>query len=184
MNKAWALAWLLLPYVAAADASTPRASATGFDCIARLEAARAALLRASFDPARDTEAWLKVSGLTDGGLELHIYTVYSPDGDGYRAFAAEIRPSRTHALYGWRLVERNRLDELKEERLPERLWTSARAGWRARVFTRSEDRTLVALFERIVRAALDDCLDHPGQQGKIERCEYSNEQNRELCDYR
>jgi hypothetical protein len=54
------------------------------------------------------------------------------------------------------------LDEFKEERLPERTWTRARAGWLARIHTRTEDHQLAELFERVVRQALGDCLAHPG----------------------
>ena len=137
-----------------------------------MEAARAELLGAKFDPANDTPRFLQVTGLTDGGLVMRVYTVASPDGDGYRTYEAELRPSRKTEPRTWRLDERDVTDEFGEERLPERTWIRAHAGWLARVHVRTEDRRLVTLFERVARTALDDCLAHPGQVGRMERCDY------------
>ena len=139
-----------------------------FTCSARMEAARAKLLGASFNPANNTPDWLEVRGRPDGGLLLAVYTVYSPDGDGYRTYEAELSPSRRKRPMTWQLVQRSVLDEFKEERLPERTWTRRRGGWIARIHTRTENRKLVDLFEWVVREALDDCLAHPGQVGKME----------------
>ena len=150
-----------------------------FTCAARLEAARVELLRAGFNPARSTEGWLTVQGLWHGGVELSIYTVYSPDGDGRRFFEAELRPWRRQQTQPWRSYQRLVLDEFEQERLPERTWTRARAGWLARIHTRTEDRALVTLFERIVRPALEDCLARPGAVGKLERCRYDG--HRWIC---
>lgn len=155
----------------AADAGAPDAT-PAFTCADRLFAAREQLLAAHFDPAKDTADWLNVTGRNDGGVLLNVYTVYSPDGDGYRTFEAELNPSTKKGPRAWRLVARRVLDEFKEERLPERTWRRAKDGWAARIHTRTEDRALVDLFEKAVRPALDDCLDHPGQVGVMTRCEW------------
>jgi hypothetical protein len=140
-----------------------------FTCAARLEVARTELLRAHFDPAKDTPTWLQTSAAEeDGGVMLRVYTVYSPDGDGLRVYSAEVAPSRRNK-HGWRLTSRMALDEFKEERLPERTWTRVHGDWAAQIHTRTEARALVDLFELIVRPALDDCLDHPGQIGEVKR---------------
>lgn len=144
-------------------------AAPPFTCAARLEAARSELLQADFNPAKDTATWLQVSRPAPGELDacepgwlmLNVFTEYSPDGDGYRTFEAELRPSPRKGARGWRLDHREVLDTLKEERLPERTWTREAGGFSARVHTRTEDRRLVALFERVARPALDDCLMHP-----------------------
>jgi hypothetical protein len=115
-----------------ADAGEGRDAGAAFTCAARMEGARTELLAAHLEPAKDTERWLQLTGLTDGGLLLSVYTVYTPDGDGYRVFAAEIHPFRGQS-FAWHLCEENLLDEFKEERLPERTWTSARAGWIAKI---------------------------------------------------
>src|SRR6185295_18870045 len=96
-----------------ADAGGPRV----FTCAARMADARAELLRASFDPAKDTPRWLTVTGEVDGGVSLRIFTVYSPDGDGRRTYDAELRPGRKPDG-AWRVEERNVADEFGE-RLPE-----------------------------------------------------------------
>jgi hypothetical protein len=159
-------------------AATPR---DGFTCVARLDAARGELLQAGFSPATDTPQWLKVSGDVDGSLSLEVYTVYTPDGDGLRFYEGTMRPYAGKPR-GWRLTERKVLDEFKEERLPERTWTAARGGWSATIHTRTEDRDLVDMFERSVRKALSDCLDHPGAMGKIQRCRWTHGAEQE-CQY-
>lgn len=166
-----------------ADTSVAGAPAR-FECVARLQAARAELLREHFDPARDTEAWLRVSGSVDGGLLLEIHTVYSPDGDGMREYQAEILPAKRSRDSPWHLAAHKAWDEFHDELLPERTWTKTQTGWTARIHTRTEDNALLKLFERVVKPALDDCLGHPGQQGKIERCEYSTTQNQWHCAVR
>jgi hypothetical protein len=146
-----------------------------------MTAARAELLAAGFSPAKDTPRWLQVTGQTDGGLTLNVYTVYTPDGDGLRTYDAEIHPYKGKP-FAWRLKQQNVLDEFKEERLPERTWMSARAGWIAKIHTRTEESNWVKLFESAVRPALEDCLAHPGEQGKLERCEYSEQERKWICD--
>jgi hypothetical protein len=144
-----------------------------FTCDGRLEQVRAELLAAGFAPARNTAQWLQVSGTLDGGVVLRVYTVYTPDGDGYRVYEAEIRPYRGKA-YAWHLREQILLDEMyHEERLPERTWTSARNGFSAKLHTRTDEHPLVDQFEAAARPALDDCLNHHGAQSKLERCELS-----------
>jgi hypothetical protein len=129
-----------------------------------MDAARLELLGAGFAPAKDTPSWLTLTAEKSRVL-LSIFTEYSPDGDGYRTFQAELQPAPKKEPVGpWRLVRREVLDEFKEERLPERTWTRTRAGWTARIHIRSEDRKWVGLFERIVRPALEDCLGHPGMR--------------------
>ncbi len=132
-----------------------------FTCSARMDAARLELLGAGFAPTTDTRSWLTLS-VDKARVLLSIFTEYSPDGDGYRTFQAELQPAPKKGVVGpWRLVRRDVLDEFKEERLPERTWTRTQAGWTARIHTRSENRRWVGLFERIVRPALEDCLAHP-----------------------
>ena len=84
------------------------------------------------------------------------------------AYDAEIHPYKGKP-FAWRLKQQNLLDEFKEERLPERTWTTARSGWIAKVHTRTEETKWVELFESAVRPALDECLAHPGQQGVLEQ---------------
>jgi hypothetical protein len=173
---------MLLSYLAllaGAPASPPEPTAV--TCVSRLETARAELLRARFNPANETEKWLTVTGFEDGGLMLHVYTVYSPDGDGRRSYTAELHPFHGKPRDSWLLYQRKVLDEFKEERLPERTWTRVRAGWIARIHTRTEDRHLVDLFESVTRPALEACLDHPDAMGKIERCHYAEDQNKWVC---
>ncbi len=169
------LRWLLVAVALVPVAPPHVAAQPAFTCVASLRDARASLLRRGFRPADDTARWLQLQGLTNGGLLLGVHTVYSPDGDGYRAFEAELTPSRGRTR-GWRLSSRRVWGAFHEERLPERTWTRVRAGWQARVHTRTEDRAEVHRFETIVRPALDDCLDHPGQVGAIERCAYRGNQ--------
>jgi hypothetical protein len=146
-----------------------------------LEKTRAELLAAGFSPARDTDHWLKVSGTMDGGVSLRVYTVYTPDGDGYRVYEAELHPYRGKP-YDWRFREQRLLDQaFHEERLPERTWTRARNGFSAKVHTRTEDQKFAAQFEAAVRPALDECLEQHGVQGKLERCEYSEKQGDWVC---
>jgi hypothetical protein len=111
------------PLATGAPASPTRVAP--FTCVARLEVARADLLSAGFNPAKDTAEWLRVSTL-ERDARLSVYTVYSPDGDGYRTFQAEVTPFRGKPIKTWRLVSRKVLDEFKEERLPERTWTRTR----------------------------------------------------------
>ena len=162
---------LTLAAIAPAHADPP------FTCRARLAAARTALLAAHFDPSNDTPTWLQVRDLDAGGIMLNVYTVYSPDGDGYRTFEAALaptppkpggkRPASVPTRAPWRLVTERLYDEFREERLPERTWTRSTAGWTATIHTRTENAAYVKVFESIVKPALDECLAHPGAVGGV-----------------
>ncbi len=152
--------WAVLILLLAQPAFAQQAPLQPFSCAERLRQARTELLAAGFDPAKATPYWLQVHDLKNGGLLLNVYTVYTPDGDGYRTYEAEIHRARRKPRHAWRLVQRQVLDEFKEERLPERTWTRVSAGWAVRIHIRTEERKLVALFERITSQALDDCLEH------------------------
>ncbi len=51
----------------------------------------------------------------------------------------------------------------------------------AKVHTRTNEKNFVQQFEAAVRPSLDECLDHRGVQGKLERCELSQKTGEQVC---
>ena len=130
-------------------------------CAAVFEAARTDLLDAGFQPSTSMHEFFRLD-VDDSRITLSVYSVWSPDGDGFRQFKMEAGPARTRRV-PWRLTAARVWDEFHEERLPERTWTRATGRWQATSFVRADDTEVERhereQFETVAKPALDRCLD-------------------------
>lgn len=165
---------MALPRVAFADPAPPPAASTQrpTSCLARLEQARAELLRLDFAPTtdKDTARWLTVRKQEEGVLALSLQMRTSADGAQTGFHLAIYKPS-ARKVAGWRF-KKHRLccddHSAWEDHILELEWERQAPGRAATITVRqfgglSAQEAAVArgqraLFVRVARQAANDCL--------------------------